>query len=118
MLVRLDRFGVDESQYWKVASTLEGDNRKNSFTEELRKVSRNPALVAATCSVLHIIDEVSWGLIPENAGRKAAFATMKELPQMLDMDIEIPTDEILSEYNSILDNWIVATSWIVKNRMS
>lgn len=118
MLVRLDRFGIDEARYWKVASTLEGENKKPRFTEELRRVSRNPALVAATASVLHIIDEVAWGLIPENAGRKAAFAIMRELPQMLDMAIEMPADELLSEYNSILDNWIVATSWIVKNNMS
>ena len=118
MLVRMDRFGVDEAQYWKVASTLEGENKKPRFTEELRKVSRNPALVAATASVLHIIDEISWGLIPENAGRKAAFSIMKELPQILDMNVAMPADEILNEYNSILDNWIIATSWIIKNRMS
>ncbi|WP_440951497.1 adenosylcobinamide amidohydrolase [Methanococcoides sp. FTZ1] len=117
MLVRLDRFDVDEAQYWKVASTLEGENKRHRFTEELRKVSRNPALVAATASVIHIIDEVSWGLIPENAGRKTAIAIMKGLPQMLDMNVEMPADEILSEYNNILDNWIVATSWIVKNRI-
>ncbi len=118
MLVRLDRFGIDEARYWKVASTLEGENKKPGFIEQLRKISRNPALVAATVSVLHIIDEVSWGLIPENAGRKAAFAIMRELPKVLDMDLDIPADELLNEYDSILDNWIVVTSWIVKNNIS
>ncbi|MGM0771629.1 MAG: adenosylcobinamide amidohydrolase [Halobacteriota archaeon] len=117
MLIRLDRFRINEAQYWKVASTLEGENKKPRFTEELRKVSRNPALVAATASVLHIIDEVSWGLIPENAGRKAAFSIIRELPHLLEMDTEMPEDEILSKYNSILDNWIVATSWIIKKRI-
>ncbi|KGK97804.1 hypothetical protein LI82_08505 [Methanococcoides methylutens] len=118
MLVRLDRFGIDEARYWKVASTLEGENKKPGFIEQLRKISRNPALVAATVSVLHIIDEISWGLIPENAGRKAAFAIMRELPKVLDMDLEVPADELLNEYDSILDNWIVVTSWIVKNNIS
>ncbi|WP_445474490.1 adenosylcobinamide amidohydrolase [Methanococcoides methylutens] len=117
MLVRMDRFGIDEARYWKVASTLEGENKKTRFIEHLRKISRNPALVAATVSVVHIIDEISWELIPENAGRKAAFSIMRELPKVLDMDIDIPADELLNEYNSILDNWIVVTSWIAKNTM-
>lgn len=89
MLVRLERFKVDEAIYWKVASTLEGENKKPIFIEKLRRVAKDPRLVSLTASVLHIVDEVSWGLIPENAGRKAAFAIMREVPSIFDMDMDM-----------------------------
>ncbi|SES70381.1 adenosylcobinamide hydrolase [Methanococcoides vulcani] len=115
MLVRLDRFGVDESNYWKVASAMDGDNKKARFLKDLREISCNPSLVGYVASVLHIIDEISWGLIPENAGRKAALAMMRELPQLLGAQEDVPMDVLLNERESIMDNWISITAWIVKN---
>jgi len=115
MLVRLERFKVDEAMYWKVASTLEGENKKPIFIEKLRRAAKDPTLVSLTASVLHIMDEVSWGLIPENAGRKAAFAIIREVPSIFDIDIELPFNDILNDHDTILDNWIRVTSWTIKN---
>ncbi|NPE29265.1 adenosylcobinamide amidohydrolase [Methanococcoides sp. SA1] len=115
MLVRLERFNVDEAMYWKVASTLEGENKKPIFIEKLRRVAKDPTLVSLTASMLHIIDEVSWGLIPENAGRKAAFAIMRELPPIFNIDMDLPFNDILNDHDTILDNWIRVTSWVIKN---
>jgi adenosylcobinamide hydrolase len=115
MLTRLERFGIDENNYWKAASMLGGENRKKRFISDLRDIAGNPALVAATASVLHIIDEVSWGLVPEIAGRRAAFATIKGLPGILHATETPPFGALLDERDSILDNWVRATAWLVKN---
>ncbi|MHC1576089.1 MAG: adenosylcobinamide amidohydrolase, partial [Methanosarcinaceae archaeon] len=116
MLVRLERFGIDEARYWKVASTLDGENRKARFLTDLRELSRTPSLVAAEVSLLHLVDEIGWGMIPENAGKHAAFGLMRQLPRILDMPQGMSVDELLSERESILDNWVKVTAWIIKNR--
>ncbi|WP_406660211.1 adenosylcobinamide amidohydrolase [Methanolobus sp. ZRKC3] len=115
MMVRLERFGIDEAAYWNVASRLEGENRKSRFFRDLRDISRNPFLVGSTCSVLHLLDEISWGLIPETSGRKVAISIMKGLPEMLKSKNEVPFDSLLDEKDSILDNWLRVSSWLIKN---
>jgi Uncharacterized conserved protein len=115
MLVRLERFDISEADYWKVASGLNGANRKAAFLKVLREMSKNPVLVGATGTVLHIVDEISWGLIPETAGRKVAVSLMKGLPAMLGMDDSIPFGELTDEKDCIIDNWIRVTAWMAKN---
>lgn len=115
MLVRLERFEIGENKYWKTASMLEGENRKSYFVSQLRNISKNPALVSSTASMLHILDEISWGLIPENAGKKAAFSLMKGLPEVLMTKKYPPFSTLLDEKDTILENWIRVTAWIAKN---
>lgn len=115
MLLRLERFGVDEAMYWKTASKLEGSNHRTDFLKALREVSRTPSLVGSMSAVLHIMDEISWGLQPETAGRKAAISIMKGLPDMLGCVDEVPLDRLLDEKDCIIDNWLRITAWIIKN---
>ncbi len=115
VLVRLERFGIEENHYWKVASHMDGDNRKAAFFKTLREMSKNPVLVSATGSILHIVDEISWGLVPETAGRKVAVSIMKGLPEMLGIDTSIPFDELTDEKDTIIENWIRVTAWLAKN---
>jgi adenosylcobinamide hydrolase len=115
MLVRLERFGIDESSFWKVASHMDGDNRKAAFFKTMREMSKNPVLVGATGSILHIVDEISWGLIPETAGRKVAVSVMKSLSGMLGIEVSIPFDELTDEKDSIIENWIRVVCWMAKN---
>jgi adenosylcobinamide hydrolase len=115
MLVRLERFGISEADYWKVASGLNGANRKAAFLKVLREMSKNPVLVGATATVLHIVDEISWDLIPETAGRKVAISVMKALPGVLGMNDPIPFGELTDEKDLIIDNWVRVTAWMAKN---
>jgi len=115
MLVRLERFRISEADYWKAASGMNGDNRKAAFLKTLREMSKNPVLVGATASVLHVVDEISWGLVPETAGRKVAVTVMEALPGMLGMDAAIPFEELTDERDPIIDNWVRVTAWMAKN---
>lgn len=115
MFVRLERFGIDEKAVWKTAASMGGDCSKVRFREGLKEMSTDPSLVSAASSVLHIVDEVSWGLMPENPGKKAAFSIMRGLPAMVGMKADPPFDRLLKETDSILDNWIRVTAWIARN---
>ncbi|ETA66927.1 hypothetical protein MettiDRAFT_0330 [Methanolobus tindarius DSM 2278] len=115
MLVRLERFGIDEKKYWEEASSMEGENRKTQFIEELRIIAKNPALVSLTTSLLHIVDEISWELLPEKAGKKAALSLIKSIPEILPCDKQPPFYKLLNEKDSILNNWVRITAWVCKN---
>jgi adenosylcobinamide hydrolase len=114
MLVRLNRFGIDEKNYWETASALEGENWKERFIRNLRDFSRNPAVVAMTASLLHIVDEIQWGLIPELAGKTTALSIMKTLPDLVDIHNHPDLTKLLDERDTILENWIRLSSWCVK----
>ena len=117
MLVRLKRFDVDENKYLEVASILEGEKDELEFISQLRDMAKKPALVSATSSILHIVDEISWGMIPEKPGIMAAFAAMKGIPEALSLDKDPPFSRLLNENDPIIDNWIRVTAWIAKNGM-
>ncbi|MGB3907523.1 MAG: adenosylcobinamide amidohydrolase [Methanomethylovorans sp.] len=117
MLVRLERFGINEAHYWKKASEMEGENRKARFLTSLRTMSKNPLLVGSTTAVLHIVDEISWGLLPDKAGKRAAFTIMRGLPEALSAANVPQMSGLLREKESILDNWVRITAWLAKNGM-
>ncbi len=114
MLLRLERFGVDEAYYWKVASHMAGENRKMRFLKDLRELALNPSLVAATAAITHIVDEVSWGLLPETSARTMALALIRQLPDILQCNHKPPV-ELLNDYDGIVDNLVYMTAWLVKN---
>jgi len=117
MLVRLDRFGIDEKKYWEVASSssFDGENRKEPFIRTLREFAKNPAVVAMTASILHICDEIAWGLVPEVSGKKAALSMMKALPEIAGTSRVPAWETVLDERMSVLDNWVRLSAWCVKN---
>jgi len=114
MLVRLDRFGIDERKYWEVASSLEGENKREVFIRTLREFSRNPAVVAMTCALLHLCDEIEWGLVPELTAKKTALSMMKALPAIAGTQQVPDWDYILDEKQTLLENWIRLSAWCVK----
>ncbi len=114
MLLRLERFGVDEAYCWNVASHMAGDNRKMRFLKDLRELAVNPLLVAATSAITHLVDEVSWGLLPETSAREAALALIRQLPDILQSN-QKPPENLLNDYDSIIDNLVYMTAWLVKN---
>jgi len=117
MLVRMERYGIDEKKYWDAASSssFDGENRKAPFIRTLREFAKNPAVVAMTASILHICDEVAWGLVPELAGKRAALAMMKGLPALAGMQQEPDWGWMFDEKKSILENWVRLGAWCVKN---
>lgn len=114
MLIRLERFGVDEAYFWEVASHMEGDNHKMRFLKELRELALNPCLVATTSAITHIVDEVSWQLLPEISAKNTAFALIRELPNLLQTNKK-PPEDLLKNYDTIIDNLVYMVAWLVKN---
>lgn len=111
MLVRLERFGFSEENYWQYLKTLDSPLSKDNLMKILHDFSKNPLVVSMLSSILHIVDEINWGLLPEIAGKKTAISMMKTLPTVLEID-KYPQFEDLFDYNdSIINNWVKISSW-------
>lgn len=105
MLVRLKRFGITEEDFWLAASALPGEHNRETFLSTLREWALDPVLVAATASVLHIADEVTWGLLPPEAGMQAARSMMAGIPAPLGMDLPAGFGEADTTSHTIPEEW-------------
>lgn len=129
MLVRMERFGVDEEQYWETVKNMDifqeeihqngilqkDIPQKDRFLSKLRLFSKNPVVVTMTGSILHIVDEMSWGLIPEITGRRTAISMMKTLPDILEIKKKDYSKKILDEEDSVLNNWVMIICFCTVN---
>lgn len=70
MLVRLERFKVQANDYWEHVKQVYQKDNKAQFMPQLYEFSKNPLLVSLVASLLHTVDEINWGLINENQGKK------------------------------------------------
>ncbi|UTB32903.1 MAG: adenosylcobinamide amidohydrolase [Methanobacterium sp. ERen5] len=98
MIVRMERFGITETSYLNYVNKPE--KLQNISVDNLKQLSKDPVVVAAIVAMLHIEDEVRWKMIPEEAGKKAAYNLMKSFfnnykLNSSEMDIE----------NSIINYW-------------
>lgn len=86
VLVRLRRFGITEEDVRQAvcADPDGGVPKREHVLASLRETADDPVLVAATAAVLHIADEVLWGLLPEDAGREAVRRIMRGVPGVPD----------------------------------
>nr|WP_319539832.1 adenosylcobinamide amidohydrolase [uncultured Methanospirillum sp.] len=115
LMVRLARFGITEEEVWSAATKLDGENRRAWFIEALREIAREPALVAAVSAVIHIHDEISWGLIPTVAGQNAASRLLQAIPDLTGIqggDCSLS----LTHQQSILDNLKITIAHMAKQR--
>jgi adenosylcobinamide hydrolase len=93
---------------------MAGENRKMRFLKDLREIAVNPVLVTTTSAIIHTVDEVSWGLLPETSARTMALALIRQLPTLLGSNKK-PPEDLLNGYDSIVDNLVYMTAWLVKN---
>jgi len=70
-------------------------------------------VVSLIASILHIVDEINWGLINEPVGKKTAINIMKTLPPVLQIEKELNSSEIVDQNDSIIQNWIRVSSWCI-----
>jgi adenosylcobinamide hydrolase len=113
MLVRLERFGFKQENYWKHVKNTYTNQEKTIFMPKLHEFSKNPLVVSLLVSILHIIDEINWGLIPELTGKKTAISIIKTLPSVLKIKKQPDYGELVDPNDSIIQNWIRVSSWCI-----
>ncbi len=105
MLVRLERFGIGEEEFWQVACDLPGAPGRECFLSALRERATDPVLVAATAALLHIADEVAWGLLPADAGIQAARSIMVGVTAVQGASQAVQSDGLCDLYQTIPEMW-------------
>lgn len=111
MLLRLERFGFNQENYWEHVKSTYKNQDKTNFMPILYHFSKNPVVVSLVASILHIVDEINWGLISEPVGKKTAIYLMKTLPSVLQIRNQPNFSEIMDQNDSIIQNWIRVSSW-------
>ncbi|PKL67150.1 MAG: hypothetical protein CVV28_07020 [Methanobacteriales archaeon HGW-Methanobacteriales-1] len=115
MMKRLNRFDIDEEKYWEIATSTYRTDQESEFIKELHYFSQNPLVVAMISSILHIVDEIQWKLIPELTGKKTALLIMNTLPEVLKIKDFPKNENIITENDSIIESWIKISSWCILN---
>jgi adenosylcobinamide amidohydrolase len=74
VMERLSRYSITGEAVWSRAARMtsgiqKGPDRQH-FLATLREWGRDPVSVALTAASLHIVDEVEWGLLSEDAARE------------------------------------------------
>lgn len=82
VIARLSRFFISEDDIWEMAMQQDGTRGSNILLKErfilkLREKARDPVLVALVAAVLHIIDEMDWGLITEKAAKQSVLMIIR-----------------------------------------
>ncbi|MFA0833314.1 MAG: adenosylcobinamide amidohydrolase [Methanobacterium formicicum] len=113
MLIRLERFGVNPEDYWKHVKNAYPPQEKTIFMSKLYEFSKNPLIVSMVASILHIMDEINWGLITEPNGKKTAIPMIKTLPSVLNIEKQADYGELVDPNDSIIRNWIRVSSWCI-----
>lgn len=116
-MVRLNRFGVKEDDLWVFATRLDGENRKPVFFRSLQQVARDPAILAGVTAIIHIMDEISWGLLPETAGRNAARIYLKGIPEMCGLIPDEELHSLLQNEDPVKELLQKTLAWIIKRRI-
>lgn len=116
IMVRLSRFSITEEDLWKRSTRMEGENRKQPFVTALRDITPEPEMVAAVSSILHIHDEIGWGLIPASAGAEAAIKILTSIPSIIGITFDNELIQLLKREESVLENLMQTMAWIVKKK--
>jgi adenosylcobinamide hydrolase len=115
LLVRLERFSILENDIWTASLEFAGEDRKDRFIASLREIAQEPELMGSVASLLHLVDEISWGLIPETAGARTAIRMMTAMTEP-----GVPgLDELgasLREEDPVVTNLVRTIAWIAKRK--
>lgn len=101
-LARLNRFGVDENHLWQRARQDHPGLDELQYMDALQRAARDPAVVAVCAALLHLQDELHWGLLPQKHMLEAARS-------MLPDGISIPGAKSES-VPELLTMWLNATA--------
>jgi hypothetical protein len=63
-LARLERYGIGPEDFWREAQETGLAFEKDRYFEQLHQLAGDARLVALVASLLHLLDEHEWGLLP------------------------------------------------------
>lgn len=116
IMVRLSRFSIGEEDLWTRASSMAGENRKPLFIQSLRETAKDPALLSVATAVIHIMDEIGWGLLPETAGGTAARKILCTMPEVCGTKPDEEFFSLLAADEPVGEHLQRTIAWIAKQR--
>jgi len=114
VMARLKRFRISEKDIWKASQAYPGSCGEQEFYQSLRNLSKRPDVVAAVGSILHVNDEIEWGLIPGDIGRQYGGRVIKGLEILLDRPQGDAFELMVDEGGDIISNLTAGLAQMAK----
>lgn len=110
MLKRLRRYGVNEEKIWKEYNKIEKEIKlqKADFIHNMHVMEREDALVTLSSLYVHLLDQLSWGLISSKETMEYGNMLMKKLSEKFHMEhneINITNSGIDETIDVMLNNF-------------
>ncbi len=109
---RLERYKVKPESYFDSIKKMSSEVDMASFNETLKYMSVDPSLVSIVCSVIHIQDEIGWGLVPLEEGTEIGNKIIRNL-----LLKNLPEDHLESIgfdfKNNLISNLVLSSSILV-----
>ena len=102
---RLARYKVGDSEYLNCVENEVSD--KDGFITSLKRISTDGKIVAAVSSAIHIQDEIGWGILTEEDGKRFAEYSLSHV--LLDNGIH---DHHLEKNGDIISNATLMLSYL------
>lgn len=78
ILARLKRYGLDEKTVWEDFQNRYPDQlSQDCYSKVLNRLAAQPELVASISSIIHLADQVRWGLLPLEAAWPVAKGSLQ-----------------------------------------
>lgn len=106
---RLSRYKVNDLDYLKFIEDIK-DIDKKMFLKYLKEFALDEKTVTYISAVIHIQDEILWGLITDDIGKKVANRMLLDL--LIDKDIK---DNIIEQDKNIIYNATKTLAYIALN---
>lgn len=105
ILRRVKRYGINEEVLWSKYLEKENSNiiRKSDFIDKLHQIDKDEKLVPLVALLVHLLDELSWGLINDNEAIETSKILLINIKNVLNVDC------------SLLEEYICGKDFIINN---
>ncbi len=113
-LRRLKRYKFTENDCWISVKSSWRTKDSADFSRKLKAISKSPEMVALVSSIIHINDEIDWGMIPEKEGKRIGLALIQRMPEILTIDGSAPASIKIHSSKTLMDNLVGGISQMVR----
>ena len=115
MLARLKRYGITESSLQNALeqSSLEGKGATADYINKLHIININPEIITMTSLYVHLLDQLSWGLLSSKEAFNAGEVILKnilpshencqDIKQVSDLDSDKTISLLISSFTKVIN---------------
>ena len=101
MLARLKRYGITEKSFMEKVKVATQEYSVADVINELQRIDHLDLVVTLTSVYVHLLDQMSWGLITENEGCACGKMLLNNIAESLKINYPVDDKELLGTENML-----------------